>query len=108
MESFVKCKLFSFVIGFELKNLSNTVPLILFAVLAVAYVKASGAENVLARAFVAAEGQMVILAAILGGLSHFYSCEVNPFIAALLALGAPLTAVTAFGLASPLMDPTMF
>ena len=31
-----------------------------------------------------------------------------PFIAALLALGAPLSAVMAFWLASPLMDPAMF
>ena len=62
----------------------------------------------LARAFEGAEGQMVILAAILGGLSRFCSCEVNPFIAALSALGAPLTAVMAFWLASPLMDPAMF
>ena len=62
----------------------------------------------LARAFEGAEGQMVILAAILGGLSPFFSCEVNPFIAAMLALCAPLNAVMAFGLASPLMDPAMF
>ncbi|MEO1552263.1 MAG: permease, partial [Pseudomonadota bacterium] len=36
------------------------------------------------------------------------SCEVIPFIAALLAVGAPLAAVMAFWLASPLMDPAMF
>ena len=51
---------------------------------------------------------MVILAALLGGLSPFCSCEVIPFIAALLAVGAPLSAVMAFWLASPLMDPAMF
>lgn len=51
---------------------------------------------------------MVIMAALLGGLSPFCSCEVIPFIAALLALGAPLGAVMAFWLASPLMDPAMF
>jgi uncharacterized membrane protein YraQ (UPF0718 family) len=48
------------------------------------------------------------MAALLGGLSPFCSCEVIPFIAALLALGAPLGAVMAFWLASPLMDPAMF
>lgn len=42
---------FSFVIGFALKGVSNTAPFIRFAVLVVAYVKASGAENVHARAF---------------------------------------------------------
>lgn len=51
---------------------------------------------------------MIGFAALLGGLSPFCSCEVIPFIAALLALGAPLSAVMAFWLASPLMDPAMF
>jgi len=52
--------------------------------------------------------KMVVFAALLGGLSPFCSCEVIPFIAAMLALGAPLSAVMAFWLASPLMDPAMF
>ena len=99
---------FSHVAGFALKALANTAPFIFFAVLAVAYVKATGAENVLAKAFEGAEARMVILAALLGGLSPFCSCEVIPFIAALLAVGAPLSAVMAFWLASPLMDPAMF
>ena len=51
---------------------------------------------------------MIGLAAMLGDLSPFCSCEVIPFIAALLSVGAPLSAVMAFWLASPLMDPTMF
>ena len=51
---------------------------------------------------------MIVMAALLGGLSPFCSCEVIPFIAALLAVGAPLGAVMAFWLASPLMDPAMF
>lgn len=51
---------------------------------------------------------MIFMAALLGGLSPFCSCEVIPFIAALLAVGAPLSAVMAFWLASPLMDPAMF
>ena len=87
---------FAYVAGFALKALENTAPFILFAVLAVAYVKATGAENVLAKAFEGAEARMVILAALLGGLSPFCSCEVIPFIAALLAVGAPLSAVMAF------------
>ena len=52
--------------------------------------------------------RMIVMAAFLGGLSPFCSCEVIPFIAAMLALGAPLSAVMAFWLASPLMDPAMF
>ena len=51
---------------------------------------------------------MILMAALLGGLSPFCSCEVIPFIAALLAVGAPLSAVMAFWLSSPLMDPAMF
>lgn len=81
---------------------------IIFAVLAVGYLKASGAETILAKAFEGRETRMILMAAMLGGLSPFCSCEVIPFIAALLALGTPLSAVMAFWLASPLMDPAMF
>ncbi|MGJ5618447.1 permease [Sulfitobacter sp. MF3-043] len=88
--------------------LAGTAPFIAFAVLAVAYLKASGAETLLARAFEGNPARMVVMAALLGGLSPFCSCEVIPFIAALLAVGAPLGAVMAFWLASPLMDPAMF
>lgn len=81
---------------------------IIFAVLAVGYLKASGAETILAKAFEGREVRMIVMASLLGGLSPFCSCEVIPFIAALLAVGAPLSAVMAFWLASPLMDPAMF
>ncbi len=95
-------------VRFTLNALASTAPFILFAVLAVATLKASGAETLLARAFEGNPARMIILAALLGGLSPFCSCEVIPFIAALLAVGAPLGAVMAFWLASPLMDPAMF
>ena len=95
-------------IRFALDALLRTAPFILFAVLAIGYLKASGAENLLAKAFEGRETRMIVLAALLGGLSPFCSCQVIPFIAALLAVGAPLSAVMAFWLASPLMDPAMF
>ena len=95
-------------IEFALKALLHTAPFIVFAVLAVAYMKATGAETLLAKAFEGNQIRMVVFAALLGGLSPFCSCEVIPFIAAMLALGAPLGAVMAFWLASPLMDPAMF
>ncbi|WP_299926812.1 permease [uncultured Pelagimonas sp.] len=95
-------------VEFTAKALLNTAPFILFAVLAVAYLKATGAENLLAKAFEGRETRMIFLAALLGGLSPFCSCEVIPFIAALLAVGAPLSAVMAFWISSPLMDPAMF
>ena len=78
------------------------------AVLAVAWLKAAGAEGLLSTAFRGPELRMIVLGALIGGLAPFCSCEVIPFIAALLAVGAPLSAVMAFWLASPLMDPAMF
>lgn len=95
-------------LSFASQALAGTAPFIIFAVLAVAYLKATGAETLLARAFEGNPPRMIVMAALLGGLSPFCSCEVIPFVAALLAVGAPLAAVMAFWLASPLMDPAMF
>ncbi|SFL44173.1 permease [Shimia aestuarii] len=95
-------------VQFATRALLNTAPFILFAVFAIGYLKATGAENLLAKAFEGRETRMILFAALLGGLAPFCSCEVIPFIAALLAVGAPLSAVMAFWLASPLMDPAMF
>lgn len=95
-------------LSFTVQALAQTAPFILFAVLAIGYLKATGAENTLSKAFQGRESRMIVLAAVLGGLSPFCSCEVIPFIAALLAAGTPLSAVMAFWLASPLMDPAMF
>ncbi len=90
---------------FALRALTHTAPYILFAVLLLSYLKATGAEAMVARAFQGRETRMIILAALFGGLAPFCSCEVIPFIAGLLALGAPLSAVMAFWLSSPLIDP---
>lgn len=95
-------------VRFAVGALGHTGWFIGFAVLAVGYMKASGSEALLAKAFEGREVQMIAMAALLGGLSPFCSCEVIPFIAALLAVGAPLSAVMAFWLSSPLMDPAMF
>jgi uncharacterized membrane protein YraQ (UPF0718 family) len=95
-------------VAFTTGAILHTAPFILFAVFAIGYLKATGAETLLAKAFEGRETRMIVLAALLGGLSPFCSCEVIPFIAALLAVGAPLSAVMAFWLASPLMDPAMF
>jgi len=95
-------------ITFAVTALGHTGIFIAVAVFAVAYVKATSAEHLLAKAFEGDQKRMIVLAALMGGLSPFCSCEVIPFIAALLAVGAPLAAVMAFWLASPLMDPAMF
>jgi uncharacterized membrane protein YraQ (UPF0718 family) len=91
-----------------LQSIAATAPYIAFAVLAVSYLKASGAEAIVAKAFEGREVRMIILAALMGGLSPFCSCQVIPFIAGLLALGTPIAPVMAFWLASPLMDPAGF
>lgn len=93
------------VVTFAVGALAHTSQYILFAVLLLSYLKATGAEVMVARAFEGREVRMIFLAALFGGLAPFCSCEVIPFIAGLLALGAPLSAVMAFWLSSPLIDP---
>ncbi|MDX1785359.1 permease [Roseovarius sp. ZX-A-9] len=95
-------------VTFTANALLHTAPFIAFAVFAVAYLKATGAERLVAKVFQGNQVRMIAMAAMVGGLAPFCSCEVIPFIAAMLALGAPLAAVMAFWLASPLMDPAMF
>lgn len=96
---------FNSVITTAASALIGTLPYIVIAVLLIAYLKASGAESHVVGAFEGRECRMIILAAIMGGLAPFCSCEVIPFIAGLLAVGAPLSAVMAFWLSSPLIDP---
>lgn len=83
----------------------GTLPYILFAVTLIAWLKSAGADAIIARAFEGREPVMIILAALFGGLAPFCSCEVIPFVAALLAFGTPLSAIMAFWLSSPLIDP---
>ncbi|MBY8975344.1 permease [Rhodobacteraceae bacterium NNCM2] len=96
------------VLRFSLEAFLGTLPYITIAVLLIGFLKATGAEGVLAEAFKGKESRMIVLAALLGGLAPFCSCEVIPFVAALLAAGTPLAAVMAFWLASPVMDPPQF
>lgn len=96
---------FGFTVIFATRALLGTLPYIVAAVLLLAWLKAAGADVMVTRAFRGREVQMIFLAAIFGGLAPFCSCQVIPFIAGLLALGAPLSAVMAFWLSSPLIDP---
>ena len=93
------------VVEFAMRAFAGTLPYVAFAVFLIAYLKATGAETLVAKAFQGREVRMIFLAALFGGLAPFCSCEVIPFIAGLLALGAPLSAVMAFWLSSPLIDP---
>lgn len=88
--------------------LLRTAPFLLLSIGIAAWASATGADNLIARAFTGAPALMILLAALAGGLSPFCSCGVIPLIAALLAMGVPLSAVMAFWLASPIMDPSMF
>jgi uncharacterized membrane protein YraQ (UPF0718 family) len=94
--------------GFVAQSLLNTGPFLLLSIGVAAWAGATGADNLIARAFTGSPALMVFLAALAGGLSPFCSCGVIPLIAALLTMGVPLSAVMAFWLASPIMDPTMF
>ncbi|MEM9576751.1 MAG: permease [Pseudomonadota bacterium] len=93
---------------FIVASFTHTGVFLVLAVLATAWAMATGADNLIARVFVGSPLLMIVLAALAGGLSPFCSCGVIPLIAALLAMGVPLSAVMAFWLASPVMDPTMF
>ncbi len=93
---------------FTAQNILSTGVFITFAVLLIAYLRATGAESIVSEAFKGNEIRMIVLASMVGGLLPFCSCEVIPFVAALLAMGTPLSAVMAFWLASPIMDPPMF
>jgi hypothetical protein len=95
-------------IRFTAEALLGVAPFLLMSIALTAYAKASGADNLIARAFVGREATMVVVAAMVGALSPFCSCGVIPLIAALLAMGVPLAPVMAFWLASPIMDPSMF
>jgi hypothetical protein len=88
--------------------LQETAPFLLRSIGFAAYGGATGADGPIARAFTGARVLMILGAAAFGGLSPFCSCGVIPLIAALFAMGVPLSAVTAFWLASPVIDPSMF
>lgn len=90
------------------RNLVEVAPFLVLSIGLAAYAGATGADGLVARAFTGSPATMVLLAALAGGLSPFCSCGVIPLIAALLAMGVPLSAVMAFWLASPVMDPSMF
>lgn len=96
---------FAEVVKIASSALLGTAPYIFIAVLMLAFLKASLAESLVSGAFKGRENRMIVVAALFGGLAPFCSCEVIPFIAGLLALGAPLSAVMAFWLSSPLIDP---
>ena len=95
-------------IFFTVEALLRTAPFLVLSIAIAAWASATSADNLIARAFTGAPALMILMAAVAGGFSPFCSCGVIPLIAALLAMGVPLSAVMAFWLASPVMDPSMF
>lgn len=93
---------------FTLGSLWHVAPFLLLSIGIAAYAQASGADNLIAKAFQGRIAVMIPVAALFGALSPFCSCGVIPIIAALLSMGVPVAGVMAFWLASPLMDPSMF
>ncbi|MCP4071132.1 MAG: permease [Hyphomicrobiales bacterium] len=93
---------------FMVTQIINVSPFLLASIAIAAYAKASGADGLIAKAFQGNVIKMIFVAALMGALSPFCSCGVIPLIAALLFMGVPLSAVMAFWLASPIMDPSMF
>jgi uncharacterized membrane protein YraQ (UPF0718 family) len=95
-------------LAFAATGLLHIAPFLLGAVALAAYLKAAGAERLIARLFSGRASAMVVSAALFGALSPFCSCGVIPLIAALLSLGVPLAPVMAFWVSSPVMSPDAF
>lgn len=94
---------------FALQSLWGIAGFLLVSVAFAAYARASAADGLTARVFAAGGvAVVVVVASAFGVLSPFCSCGVIPIVAALLGAGAPLAAVMAFWMSSPLMDPEMF
>lgn len=94
---------------FTLQSLWGIAGFLLISVMFAAYARASAADQLTAKVFAAGGTIVVVIAAsAFGVFSPFCSCGVVPIVAALLAGGAPLAAVMAFWMSSPLMDPEMF
>ncbi len=93
---------------FTLAALWGILPFILLSVAVAAGLKASGADQIVARAFEGSPVKAIFVASIFGALSPFCSCGVIPLVAGLLAAGVPIAPVLAFCIASPIMDPEMF
>ena len=95
-------------LSFTVKSFWSVVPFLFLSIGIAAYAQASGADNLISRAFQGHVSIMVLVASLFGALSPFCSCGVIPLIAALLSMGVPTAPVMAFWLSSPLMDPSMF
>lgn len=95
-------------LGFALGAFGSILPFFAISIGLAAGAKATGADNIIARAFAGRQGRSIAVAALVGALSPFCSCGVIPVVTGLLIAGVPIAPVMAFWIASPLMDPNMF
>ena len=76
--------------AFTAKAIWGVLPFFALSIGLAAYAKASGAENLIARAFSGRLDVMVVFASLMGALSPFCSCGVIPVIAACSQAAYPL------------------
>jgi uncharacterized membrane protein YraQ (UPF0718 family) len=93
---------------FAVESFLWILPFLLISVLLAAGLKGAGADSLIALAVSRRPVAAILIATLAGAFSPFCSCGVVPLVAALLAAGVPLSAVMAFWLSSPIMDPEMF
>jgi uncharacterized membrane protein YraQ (UPF0718 family) len=89
-------------------ELADIGPWLLASVCIAAAARATGLDQLAAKAFKGRESRMIIVASVIGAALPFCSCGVIPLVAGLLGAGVPLAPVMAFWISSPLMDPTQF
>ena len=92
---------------FVVRNLLLMLPVIGLAVGLSSYIRASGADALVAQIFSGRRWRMLVLAALVGAVTPACGVGVLPLIAGLLAAGVPLAPVVAFWLASPITGPAM-
>ena len=95
-------------VEFTIEALISIAVFIVIAVGLAAYLQATSADGLIAKAFSGSPARTILFASIVGAMSPFCSCGVVPLIAAMLAAGVPLAPVMAFWLASPVMDPEIY
>jgi len=93
---------------FVLGSFVSILPYMLLAVVLAGWARASGADEQVARAFGANEALAIPLAALIGTVAPFCGVGVVPLVAAALIAGVPLSAVMAFWISSPLMNPAIY
>ncbi len=92
---------------YALESLLSIGPMILLAVLLVAFAAASGAVGLIASAFRGRQIRMIGSASLIGALTPVCGITVFPLIAGLMAARVPLPPIMAFWLASPITSPGM-